>query len=123
MTGRSSKTAQLAKAWVGTALTALFLLCGLGVIGSTPSQTTSHEGGEWTYGAHGGRTFSQYMHPDEWHRTGVLGRRKRWSECVAPGEIARVSTAQSMIGWNRFYAETCQPPAHSDSRLARSNAN
>lgn len=123
MTSRTSNTVQLVKIFVSSGVTIFFILCGLGVIGSIPTQTKAYEGGEWTYGASGGRTYSRYMHPDEWHRTGVRGRRQSWSECVAPGEIARASTKQSLIGRNKFYAEMCEPSSRALERWARRNAN
>ncbi len=106
---KSGKTLATVFAIIALVALATFGLFATGILGSTPSETKAHDGGEWTYGASAGRAFSQYMHPDEWHRAGVKSRAQEWSDCVAPGEVARVTAAQSLIGRNKFYAEKCEP--------------
>lgn len=107
---RKSKTPVIVAGIVAiAALAALayFLLGNPG--GDQPSKTEAYEGGEWITGASAGRAWSQYSHPDEWHRAGVKGAEEAWSECVAPGEIANAQAPQPKLGKSEFFAEFCDP--------------
>ncbi|AWB83466.1 lactococcin 972 family bacteriocin [Corynebacterium liangguodongii] len=93
------------------AVLVVFALLFAHLIGNTPASTVDHDGGAWDTGANGGRAWSSYEHPTQWHFAEVQGHGTSRSECVAPGQVARMTVAQSWIGRNHFDAGVCEPPA------------
>lgn len=67
-------------------------------VGGDVESTTVHpaEGGEWDYGASGGRTWSNFFH-DAPHSASVRGHEYVDTGCVRGGEWARAQAPQRWI--------------------------
>ncbi len=61
---------------------------------------TPPEGGEWDYGASGGRTWSNFLH-DKRHATSVHGHEFHDSGCVKGGQWARAQASQRWMPFAR----------------------
>lgn len=121
-TASAAATAQPRKTtrWVIIAVVAVLVaaavwlaLLATHVIGNTPATSEAEPGQARDYGANAGRAWAGYKHDTQWHRASVSGHGQASSECMAPGQWARVSVDQSWIGRNSFSFEQCDAPAHS----------
>lgn len=95
------------------AVATILLICTLVAMsyhsGQAATVSEDYQGGEWTHGSSGGMVWSQYEHPDHWHYVWVQGQELATSPCVAPGEIARVTTEAKTFGPNHYSAGFCDP--------------
>ncbi|MDO4927470.1 MAG: lactococcin 972 family bacteriocin [Corynebacterium sp.] len=74
----------------------------------SPATSEEYLGGQWDHGASGGVVWSSFSNEDNWHYAWVQGKTEKASDCVAPGEIARVTVDAKTFGRNDFAAGYCE---------------
>lgn len=89
------------KKWLIGILTVVLIIAGGIAVTTIGSEQGSHsvtpeEGGEWDYGASGGRTWSNFRHEKPHHST-VKGHEFVDSGCAKPGQWARVEAPSRWI--------------------------